>query len=152
MLKHGADLLVDRLDTTRAIEIIKSVTQGNLRFSLDTRGRDTATLLATAMSKERKDGEPRAHLIGLTGIPKLPTEGVVYHSVPIKLFHEIPSVGEGLMIWLEKLLDLRRVSTPEIVVAEGGLEGINEALDRLRDGSVNGPRLVVPLAPVAASS
>ncbi|KAH8802681.1 chaperonin 10-like protein [Xylogone sp. PMI_703] len=152
MLKYGADLLVDRMDTTRAIEIIKNVTNGNLRFSLDTRGRDTAALLATAMSKERKDGEPRAHLVGLTGLPKIPTEGVVYHAVPIKLFHELPSVGESLMIWLEKLLELQRIATPEIVVADGGLEGINDALDRLRDGTVNGPRMVVPLPrPVAVS-
>ncbi|RFU23894.1 hypothetical protein B7463_g12446, partial [Scytalidium lignicola] len=150
MLKHGADLLVDRLDTTRAIEIIKSVTHGKLRFSLDTRGRESAALLAAAMSKERKEGEPRAHLVGLTGLPKVPTEGVVYHTVPIKLFHELPSVGESLMIWLEKLLELERIATPEIVVADGGLEGINDALDMLRDGTVNGPRMVVPLPLPAA--
>lgn len=29
--------------------------------------------------------------------------------------------------------------TPDIEVAAGGLEGINAALDRLRDRSVNGP-------------
>ncbi|KAL2075958.1 hypothetical protein VTL71DRAFT_901 [Oculimacula yallundae] len=145
MLKHGADLLVDRLDSDRAVEIVKSVTKGKLRFSLDTRGKESAKLLASVMQAESKDGTSRAHLVGLTGIPKEPTDGVVYHSVPIKAFHEAPAVGEGLMLWLEKLLDQDLLRTPDIEIAGGGLEGINAALDRLRDGSVNGPRIVVPL-------
>ncbi|CZT01008.1 related to oxidoreductase [Rhynchosporium agropyri] len=145
MLKHGADLLVDRLDSDRAVEIVKSITKGKLRFGLDTRGKDSAKLLASVMQAACKDDTTRAHLVGLTGIPKEPTDGVVYHSVPIKAFHEAPTVGEGLMIWLEKLLDLNLLRTPDIEIAGGGLEGINAALDRLRDGSVNGPRIVVPL-------
>lgn len=149
MLKHGADLLVDRFDTQRAIEIIKSVTRGKLRFALDTRGKETSTLLAQVMQPEQEGGI-RSHLVGLTGIPKVPINGVVYHSVPIKSFHEAPQVGEGLMIWLEKLLESKLIATPDIEVAEGGLEGINAALDRLRDGSVNGPRIVVPLLALPA--
>jgi D-arabinose 1-dehydrogenase-like Zn-dependent alcohol dehydrogenase len=144
MLKHGADLLVDRFDTDRAVQIVKDVTKGKLRFGLDTRGKEPALLLAQAM-QQGGEGEKRAHLVGLTGLPKEETKGVVYHSVPIKAFHEAPRVGEGLMIWLETLLEQRLLTTPDIEVAEGGLEGINAALDRLRDGSVNGPRIVVPL-------
>lgn len=146
MLKFGADLLVDRLDHDRAIEIIKSVTKGKLRFALDTRGKESAKLLAEAMQGDRGENEPQGHLVGLTGLPKEPTNGVVYHSVPIKAFHEAPQVGEGLMIWLEKLLDNKLLVTPDIEIAEGGLEGINAALDKLRDGTVNGPRIVVPLS------
>lgn len=145
MLRHGADLLVDRLDAERAISIVKGITKGKLRFGLDTIGKDTATLLAKAMQAENEGGNSRAHLVGLTGLPKEPVDGVVYHSVPIKAFHEAPQVGEELMIWLEKLLDQKLLATPEIEVADGGLAGINAALDRLRDGSVNGPRIVVPL-------
>ncbi len=145
MLKYGADLLVDRLDPDRAVEIVKSITKGKLRFALDTRGKDSAKLLASVMQQESEGGDTKAHLVGLVGTPKEPTNGVVYHSVPIKSFHEAPDVGEGLMIWLEKLLDEKLLSTPDIEVAEGGLEGINAALDRLRDGTVNGPRIVVPL-------
>jgi len=145
MLKLGADLLVDRLDEERAIAIVKGVTKGRLRFALDTRGKESAALLTEAMQIEKGRHAKRAHLVGLTGLPKEPKEVVVYHSVPIKSFHEAPQVGEGLMIWLEKLLELKLLSTPDIEVAEGGLEGINAALDRLRDGSVNGPRIVVPL-------
>lgn len=145
MLRYGADLLVDRHDTERAISIIKGVTRGRLRFGLDTRGKESATLLAQTMQSENEGKKSRAHLVGLTGLPKEAIAGVVYHAVPIKVFHEVPAVGEGLMIWLEKLLDHRLLATPEIEVAEGGLEGINIALDRLRDGTVNGPRIVVPL-------
>jgi D-arabinose 1-dehydrogenase-like Zn-dependent alcohol dehydrogenase len=145
MLKHGADLLVDRVDPKRAIAIVKAVTKGKLRFGLDTRGKESALLLAQAMQHGGTDSEGRSHLVGLTGLPKESIEGVIYHSVPIKAFHEAPQVGEGLMIWLEKLLEQKLIATPDIEVAEGGLKGINDALDRLRDGSVNGPRIVVPL-------
>lgn len=145
MLKHGADLLVDRLNPERAIEIVKNITKGRLRFAIDTRGKDSAKLLAAVMKSEGREGESRAHLVGLTGVPKEKTPGVVYHSVPIKAFHEAAAVGEGLMIWLEKLLDKKLLETLDIEVAAGGLKGINAALDRLRDGSVNGPRIVVPL-------
>jgi D-arabinose 1-dehydrogenase-like Zn-dependent alcohol dehydrogenase len=145
MLKHGADLLVDRFDPDRAIDIVKGITKGKLRFGLDTRGKESALLLAQAMKQEGADAGRRAHLVGLTGLPKEPTKGVVYHSVPIKAFHEAPQVGEGLMIWLEKLLEQKLLATLDIEVAEGGLQGINDALDKLRSGAVNGPRIVVPL-------
>ncbi|EKD16923.1 uncharacterized protein L3040_006210 [Drepanopeziza brunnea f. sp. 'multigermtubi'] len=149
MLKHGADLLVDRLDTERAIEIVKGITKGRLRFGLDTRGRESAAMLAKVMQSQTDDQDgnahARAHLVGLVAVPKEPIDGVVYHSVPIKAFHEAPAVGEGMMVWLEKLLSQKLIHTPDIEVAGGGLEGINAALDKLRDGSVNGPRIVVPL-------
>jgi hypothetical protein len=145
MLRHGADLLVDRLDEERAISIVKGITKGRLRFGLDTRGKDTAALLAEAMQPENEGGETRAHLVGLTGLPKNPVNGVVYHTVPIKAFHEASRIGEGLTLWLERLLEKKLLATPDIEVAEGGLEGINAALDKLRNGTVNGPRIVVPL-------
>lgn len=145
MLKYGADMLVDRIDTARAVAIIKSVTKGKLRFALDTVGRDTATLLAEAMQPKSEDGKVRGHLVGLTAVPKVDINGVMYHSVPIKAFHEAPAVGEGMMIWLEKLFERNLIETIETEVADGGLEGINDALDRLRSGLVNGPRIVVPL-------
>lgn len=145
MLKHGADLLVDRLDTERAVAVVKGITKGKMRFALDTRGKESALLLAHAMESKKVRGEHQAHMVGLTGLPKESVAGVLYHSVPIKAFHEAPQVGEALMIWLEKLLEDRLLATPDIEVAGGGLEGINAALDRLRDGSVNGPRIVVPL-------
>jgi D-arabinose 1-dehydrogenase-like Zn-dependent alcohol dehydrogenase len=143
MLKYGADLLVDRHDPERAIAIVKGITKGKLRFGLDTIGKESAKLLAQAMAS-LGDGT-RGHLVGLTGLPKEPTAGIVYHTVPIKVFHEAPQVGEGLMTWLEKLLEQNLFATLDIEVAEGGLEGINAALEKLRDGTVNGPRIVVPL-------
>jgi hypothetical protein len=145
MLRHGADLLVDRLDTERAISVVKSITKGKLRFGLDTRGKESAALLAQAMQAENGGSEKRAHLVGLTGLPKEAVNGVVYHSVPIKAFHEAPAVGEGLTSWLEELLEKKLLATPDIEIAGGGLQGINDALDRLRDGTVNGPRIAVPL-------
>lgn len=141
MLDYGADLLVDRIDTERAISIVQGVTKGRLRFGFDAHGRETAKHLTKAMhGTDRK----RAHLVGLTGLPKEAIDGIVYHSVPIKSFHEAPQVGEALMIWLEQLLEQNVLSMLDIEVAPGGLEGINAALDRLRDGSVSA-RIVMPL-------
>ena len=144
ILRHGADLLIDRENEARAVKILRGVTKGRLRFGLDTRGKESAGLLAEAMQVPGEDPRP-AHVVGLTGLPKERLDGITYHSVPIKAFHEAEAVGESLMVWLEKMLHEGVLATPDIEVAEGGLNGINAALDRLRDGSVSGPRLVVPL-------
>jgi D-arabinose 1-dehydrogenase-like Zn-dependent alcohol dehydrogenase len=146
MLRYGADILVDRYDMVRAAAVVKGITaNGQLRFALDTIGKESAGILAQILKNSGNEGGRKGHLIGLTGLPKEPTEGVVYHTVPIKTFHEVPAVGEGMMVWLESLLRLNLLGTPDVEVAEGGLKGINAALDRLRKGVVNGPRIVVPL-------
>lgn len=140
LVQAGADVLVDRHDTDRAIEIIRGVTEGKLQYSIDIVGKDTAALLQKAL-----DPSGHSHLLGLTGLPKERDPGIQYHTVPIKLFHTAPAVGEGLVTWLESLLQERTLTLPEIVRAEGGLEGINAALDVLRSGSVSGKRIVVDL-------
>ncbi len=139
----GADVLVDRQDPSRAVEIIRSVTKGKLRFALDIVGKETATHLQESLQRSREDKQ--AHLVGLTGLPKVRLPGVKYHSVPIKVFHSVPALGETAMRWLEKLLVAKGLEPPDIVLADGGLEGINEALDRLRNGTVSAKRVVVPI-------
>jgi D-arabinose 1-dehydrogenase-like Zn-dependent alcohol dehydrogenase len=143
-LEAGADLLVDRLDTERTIAIVRGVTKGRLRFALDTVGRDTAEKLQKTLSNG-EDGGQRAHLVGLTGLPKSHVSNVKHHRVPIKGFHHIRKIGESLMTWLERLLLAERLVAPEIEIAVGGLSGINQALDALREGSITGKRVVVPL-------
>jgi hypothetical protein len=49
------------------------------------------------------------------------------------------------MVWLEKLLRDGLITAPEAEIAPGGLEGINDALDRMRKGEVSGKRLIVQL-------
>lgn len=156
MLKLGADLLIDRLDTERAVEIVRSVTGGQLTWGIDTRGKESAGLLARAMSSseappdaksegENGKGKALGHLVALTGRPSQPTPGIQYHTLPIKLFHEAAPVGEALMVWLERLFEEGKLHPPPIEVASGGLQGINGALDRLREGAAGGERIVVPL-------
>lgn len=161
LLKHGADVLVDRHDSARAIQIIRGITHkdptspssSRLRYALDTRGKESATLLADLLSssssasvdKDSKGDMRQAHLVGLTGLPKEKVEGVTYHNVPIKAFHEAKELGEAMMGWLEGLLEKGALGTPDKVVVEGGLEGVNGALDLLREGKVSGPRIVVTL-------
>ncbi|KAJ5547973.1 Polyketide synthase enoylreductase [Penicillium frequentans] len=140
LLESGADLLVDRHNTDRAVEIIRGVTGGKLRYAIDIVGKDTATILEKTL-----DPLGNAHLLGLTGLPKERNPGIKYHTVPIKLFHSAPAVGESMVTWLEDLLQSGTLALPEIVRADGGLEGINAALDVLRSGTVSGKRIVVDL-------
>jgi hypothetical protein len=166
-LKHGLrlsshatirpDLLVDSHDPERAVQIIKANTRGKLRFGIDTRGKETATYLLKALTTEDFIKSPpsppstppnsvrlRAHLIGLTGLPKADIpDGSLLHNVPIKVFHEVPEVGYALCGWLERLLETGAVSPPDIIDVQEGLESINSGLDRMRRGEISGGKLVV---------
>jgi hypothetical protein len=85
----------------------------------------------------------RSHLVGLTGLPKTDIpEGIALHSVPIKLFHEVPEVGEALSAWCERLLVKALIVPPDVVGIVDGLDGINEGLDRMRKREIRGGRLV----------
>ena len=139
----GVDFLVDRRDTSRAVEIIRSLTRGKLRFALDSVGKETATYLQESL--QRSTEGRRSHLVGLTGLPKTKLPGVRYHNVPIKVFHNVEHVGEKVMGWLERLLIDKVLVLPTIALVDGGLEGINGALDKLRSGTISGKRLVVPI-------
>lgn len=161
------DLLVDSHDPERAINIIRSATNDSARFGFDTEGKVTAGHLLRSLASPaalppnlanynapRSDKLPtppstpqeshgRAHLIGLTGLPKANSQGyAAFHSVPIKLFHEIPEVGEALCNWCEILLVKGFLVPPDVVGTVTGLEGINGGLDRLRKREVRGGRLV----------
>lgn len=155
------DLMIDSHDPQRAIEVLRANVRDELRFGIDTRGKDTAAKLLEAltnkgMSTDSKPPSPpatprsspslSAHLIGLTGLPKeTAAEGAVLHSVPIKLFHEVPAVGHALVTWLERLLEQGLVSPPEIIDIEEGLENVNAGLDRMRRGDIRGGKLIVRL-------
>lgn len=162
------DLLIDSHDPRRAVDILRANVRDELRFGIDTRGRDTAATLLEALTNKGGGGGSRtdntgseppsppatprtspsssAHLIGLTGLPKqAAAEGAVLHSVPIKLFHEVPAVGHSLVTWLERLLEQGLVSPPEIIDIEEGLENVNAGLDRMRRGDISGGKLIVRL-------
>jgi threonine dehydrogenase-like Zn-dependent dehydrogenase len=143
LLDAGADLLVDRKDPERAVQIIKGVTKGKLRFALDIVGRDTATLLQDAL--QQSDDAEQSHLLGVTGLPKIRSPNITYHAVPIKLFHTTPLVGARLMSWLETLLLHGSLAPPDTINADGGLEGVNEALEGMKSGSISGKRVVIGL-------
>lgn len=148
--RHGtrlldfADLLVDRLDPDRAVEIISGVTQGKLRFGLDFVGSESALLLQRALCSSDKS-KAEAHLLGIAGIPKIQSPKIRYHHLPIKLFHTSPVVGERLVLWLEDLLQSKALVLPELVVRKGGLADVNNSLNILRNGLVSGKRVVIDL-------
>jgi NADPH:quinone reductase-like Zn-dependent oxidoreductase len=161
MGKHGrnlsagpADLLVDSHNPERAIEIIRSVTENKLRFGIDTIGRQTAEHLQKSLHQwdspqvngSTNTQKSYSHLVGLSGIPKHTVGGVKHHVVPIKIYHKVEEIGEALMIWLEKLLETGKITPPEVVIIDGGLESVNASLDRMRNGEISGKRLVVKLA------
>ncbi|KAI1496941.1 quinone oxidoreductase [Biscogniauxia marginata] len=154
------DLLIDSHDPDRVVEILKSNFNGQLRFALDTRGRDSASALAKALQRlQNSDRSPptppgtpkgtritRSHLVGLTGLPKDPAgDSLVYHTVPIKLYHEVPAVGEALSLWLERLLENKLLETPDILAVDEGFDGINKGLERMRRGEISGGKAIVSL-------
>jgi threonine dehydrogenase-like Zn-dependent dehydrogenase len=150
-VKHGlrlidadAYVLVHRKDTQEAISIIQSITKGELRFALDTVGRETALLPQTTMENSSEEGV-RSNLTGLTGVPREKVPGVVHHKVPIKRFHESSEVGRAVIIWMEELLLGGTLILPNIEIADGGLEGVNAALADLKSGVCSAQRIVVPI-------
>ncbi|KAH8424459.1 zinc-binding alcohol dehydrogenase family protein [Aspergillus melleus] len=145
LIELGADALVDRHDSQRAVEIIRGISKGKLRYAIDIVGKDTANILQQALDDSPRDDGSHAHLLGLTGLPKEKGENITHHTVPIKLFHSSPAVGEAMVSWLERLLDSGSLQLPEIVRAEGGLAGINDSLEILRQGTASGKRIVVDL-------
>ncbi|KNG87201.1 putative oxidoreductase, zinc-binding dehydrogenase family [Aspergillus nomiae NRRL 13137] len=142
----GADALVDRHDTQRAVDIIKGLTKGKLRYAIDIVGKDTATLLQQTLDDTIHEDGSHAHLLGLTGLPKDRSPNIIYHTVPIKLFHTSPQVGERMVSWLEDLLHSGALQLPEIIRTEGGLDNVNASLELLRQGTASGKRIVVDLA------
>lgn len=150
------DIVVDNHDPQRAIEIVRSATGKRLRFGVDTVGRETAGHLLECLQQHyANESDPDlskaptpqdAHLIGLTGLPKSsPPSNVTFHNVPIKLFHELPELGEALMLWLERLLSTGLLVPPSILGVEEGFGSVNRALDSMRRGEVSGGRLVVKI-------
>lgn len=100
---------------------------------------NTTTVTGKATPKQR------AHLVGLTGLPRpddtLESPSTVsLHSVPIKIFHEVPEVGLVLSVWLEQLLESGKLKAPPPVATEEGFEGVNRGLRTMRE---NGGRVVV---------
>ncbi|OAA40435.1 Alcohol dehydrogenase superfamily, zinc-type [Beauveria brongniartii RCEF 3172] len=95
--------------------------------------------------------ERRAHLIGLAGLPKQDEhddddddgKDLQMHSVPLKLFHEVPEVGRVLCEWMEVLLQSGKLRAPRILGNHIGLADVNGALDRMRNGEIRGGKLVV---------
>lgn len=163
LIKHGsklqeagADLLVHRANPEEAVAIIRSVTEGkSLRYGIDVVGKETAQLLQSTFESApveatTADGLSQGHLVCLVGSPKAVPEqkpSVKYHKLPIKLFHESPETGRALVTWLEDLLFSEHgLIFPEVDVhMSKGLQSINGALERLREGDFTGHRLVVEL-------
>jgi NADPH:quinone reductase-like Zn-dependent oxidoreductase len=162
------DLIVDSHDPARAIEIIHSATKGRARFGFDVVGKDTARHLMKSLVGSTKgdvfkgtgvksptppstppESSPRttrSHLVGMTGLPKDDIPDIVaLHSIPIKLFHEVPEIGEALSAWCERLLIQGLLVPPDVVGTVDGLGGINEGLDRMRRREVSGGRLVAEI-------
>ncbi|KAI6354321.1 hypothetical protein MCOR25_008675 [Pyricularia grisea] len=171
------DLLIDSHDPDRAVEILRRNTAGRLRFGIDTRDKSSAASLLQALTPGHKSDvdsssgreensssvEPispphtpgdstllSAHLVGLAGLPKQdPPEGTLFHMVPIKLFHEVRTIGSALTAWLERLLEQGLVEPPEIIDVESGLDNVNTGLDMMRRGEISGGKVVVNVDRVA---
>ncbi|KAM3472099.1 hypothetical protein MY8738_009021 [Beauveria namnaoensis] len=167
------DLLIDNSDPDRAVQVLTATIGDVLHFGIDTNGKESASYLVKALQRRRSNSssskkspphhspsppptppipaarstERRAHLIGLAGLPKMEHDDddkdLQMHSVPLKLFHEVPEVGRALSEWMEVLLQSGKLRAPRILGNHVGLAGVNGALDRMRNGEIRGGKLVV---------
>lgn len=160
------DLLVDRTDLGEAKRLILKQIPSSLRFAIDVVGGETASWCQEVLeascgsnysspnistpgnstpngSSTHGGGWKLGHLVTLTGAPKASCSNVQVHQVPIKLFHTHQKIGGHLSKWLCELLDKDSLILPEVEFVDGGLGAVNDALERLKDGTVSGKRLVV---------
>ncbi|KAK4057056.1 hypothetical protein OIO90_001956 [Microbotryomycetes sp. JL221] len=135
----GISHVVDRTDPDLAVQQVRELTQGQLRYAIDCVGRSTAEKAMQTLS----DLEREVFLVGLSGLPKQSPRNVRLCDVPIKTFHTNAAVGTGLMRLLEELIENKELVLPPVEVVEGGLGVINDALDRMRRGDYAFGRLVV---------
>lgn len=119
--------VVDRSDPSAAIQEVRRLTEGRLRYAIDCVGKETATNALRALSTE--GGE--VFLVGLSGLPKDVDRNVRLCDVPVKTFHTNAAVGAGLMRLLKNLLATNELVLPPVEVIEGGLEAVNVSADLL---------------------
>ena len=83
----------------------------------------------------------------MAGLPKVTApDHVLFHSTPLKLFHEVPSIGNALCRWLEELLKSDRIAPADIVDVQEGLQSVNSGLDRMRKGQIRGGKLIIKVS------
>ncbi|MCJ1330422.1 hypothetical protein MMC10_007105 [Thelotrema lepadinum] len=144
LVDAGADVLVHRAHTDEAKDILRTIGGGNLRFGIDTVGKESAALLQETL---RSKDDRKAHIAGLTGLPKSAPVHLVQHKVPIKLFHEQVRVGEAIMVWMEELFSAGKLALPEVDIHPvTGLGAVNGALNRLKTGELAGQRIIVRIS------
>lgn len=151
-------------------DTIGKETAGHLLRALASSSSDVPSLPKDQRTFERKDSKiptppstpleispetPRSHLVGLTGLPKVDIpEGVALHNVPIKLFHEVPEIGEALSAWCERLLIKGLLVPPDVVGTVDGLVVYDAALGwgwkdkRLRERTRQAHHRRPPVKPV----
>ncbi|SCZ89231.1 BZ3500_MvSof-1268-A1-R1_Chr1-1g01045 [Microbotryum saponariae] len=134
----GIEHVVDRDDPIAAVAKIREITGGALRYAIDCVGKTSASHALEALSLSAD-----TYLVGLSGLPKTARSGVRLCEVPIKTFHTNAAVGSGLMRLLEELIDNNELVLPAVEVIYGGLEAVNNGLDRLRRGECGFGRIVI---------
>ncbi|KAH6616107.1 hypothetical protein B0J18DRAFT_484995 [Chaetomium sp. MPI-SDFR-AT-0129] len=97
------------------------------------RNRNDKPALPTAFPTSTTTQPQKSHLIALTGLPKPPFPPPYqnhnipnFHTIPIKLFHDLPPLGEALVLWLERLLAHGLIAPADIIdIQQGGLGSVN---------------------------
>lgn len=138
----GISHIVDRTNPDLAVQQIKEITQGQLRYAIDCVGKQSAEKAMLCLSELERE----TFLVGLSGLPEEGPRNVRLCDVPIKTFHTNSAVGYGLMQLLEGLIQSGELVLPPVEVVDGGLEAVNGALDRMRTGDYPFGRLVVRLS------
>lgn len=107
-------------------------------YAYDCIGKQTAAYAQQCLSKEKP-----AHLLALTGNPKEVLNNVTCHTLPIKAFHTIPSLGLQIVETVTELIEDQKLIIPDVTICQDGLAGVSSALNELRQGRIGAGRIVL---------
>jgi NADPH:quinone reductase-like Zn-dependent oxidoreductase len=118
---------------------IQAIGGDDITRCIDLVGTETANYCLRALSKTKKAlFAPLAMISNKAVVP----ENISVETVEMKKF-VLDETSEVYSLALNKLLEEKKITLPEIVVMDGGLDVIQEGLDRVKRGDMAGKKVVV---------
>ncbi|MCJ1281879.1 hypothetical protein MMC26_001202 [Xylographa opegraphella] len=156
----GADAVFDYNDPSCA-EKIKEYTKDKLYYAFDTIASERTGAICVASMASKSSTPPKYS--SLLQVPKLPRDDVENkHTLAYTMVGEAFTMGDngpelpaskediefGKMFWrlASKLLAEKKVKVHPVDVRPGGLKGVLEGMEEMRQGKVSGKKLVYRVA------
>lgn len=137
LLSLGASRVLDRHASPS--EIIAEAQSLDIKLGIDCVGATTAAHTAHALQRGAK-------LVCLVKRPEkavLEESGVEARDIVMKRFHEDERYGRELVEFITKALREGVIGPVRHELIDGGLDGVQKGLDKLKEGGVSGRKLVM---------